>query len=252
MPALKMVFLLCLIVPVTSAGAQNNHFSYESISGEDRDSHDLQRDAVRKPVEVISFLGIEEGMSVLDVYAAGGYYTFILSRAVGPNGKVYAQNTEVGLSFQEGRLNITQGQAFEQKLKQGNLQNVIHKLSSVQALDVPANSLDAILMTLFLHDLYNSSPERAVGTLRHLRSLLKPGGILGITDHIGVDSGDNLHMHRMQMRQAIDVAVRAGFSIVEESDLLRNPSDDHTRHVFHPSLERNTDRFLLKLQNPTD
>lgn len=243
------VITLSLILGAPAIVAQNGDL-YDAINGNDRDPHDLLRDAARKPAEVLAFLGVEAGMSVLDVYAAGGYYTFILSKAVGPSGTVYAQNTERGLSFQEGRLPISQGEAFEAKTSRGNLQNVVHKISPLDTLDIPAQSLDVILMTQFLHDSYNASPERSVTILRRLRGMLKPGGILGITDHAGVEGQANRHMHRMQLTQAIEVADQAGYSVVGSSDLLHNPSDDHTRHVFHPSLERNTDRFLLKLQKP--
>ena len=60
---------------------------------------DFARDEIRRPVEVLEFLGIHSGMTVMDVYAAGGYYTFILSKALGPEGVVLAQNTERGLRF---------------------------------------------------------------------------------------------------------------------------------------------------------
>ena len=70
-----------------------------ALSGPDREVTDFIRDETRKPVEVLDFLGIKPGMAILDVYAAGGYYTFILSKAVGPNGKVYAQNTPRGLRY---------------------------------------------------------------------------------------------------------------------------------------------------------
>lgn len=246
-------FLLAsLILSSISVTAQQSRLNYEVLNSADRDVNDLVRDSARKPVEVLEFLGIGTGMSVLDVYAAGGYYTFILSKAVGPTGIVYAQNTERGLSFQEGRLNISQGMAFEEKTRRGNLTNVVHKILAIESLDIPTDSLDAIIMTQFLHDLYNNSPERAIFALVELRKLLKPGGVLGITDHIGLAGQDNRHMHRMEFNQAIEVAVRAGFSIVGSSDLLHNANDDHTRHVFHPSLDRNTDRFLLKLRNPSN
>ncbi len=47
-----------------------------ALSGPDREVADYVRDAARKPVEVLQFVGIKPGMQVLDVYAAGGYYTF--------------------------------------------------------------------------------------------------------------------------------------------------------------------------------
>ena len=82
-----------------------------------------------------------------------------------------------------------------------------------------------------------------------LKILLKPGGVLGITDHVGLPGRDNRDMHRMEIQQAIDVAKEAGFQ-VETSELLRSPSDDNSRNIFDPRLNRNTDRFLLKLRKP--
>lgn len=40
----------------------------------------------------MEFLSITPGMSVIDVIAAGGYYTEVLSLAVGSEGHVIAQN----------------------------------------------------------------------------------------------------------------------------------------------------------------
>jgi predicted methyltransferase len=53
----------------------------------------------------------------------------------------------------------------------------------------------------------------------------------------------------METQQAIDLAEQAGF-LVESSELLRSPEDDHSRSIFDPRLNRNTDRFLLRLQKP--
>ena len=57
-----------------------------------RPQADKDRDAVRKPVETIQFLGIKTGQTVVDVIAVGGWFTEVLSAAVGPSGKVYGQN----------------------------------------------------------------------------------------------------------------------------------------------------------------
>jgi predicted methyltransferase len=85
--------------------------------------------------------------------------------------------------------------------------------------------------------------------LLQLKALLKPGGVIGITDHIGIAGRDNREMHRMEVQQAIDLAQQAGF-VVTSSELLRSRTDDHTRSIFDPRLNRNTDRFLLRLQKP--
>jgi hypothetical protein len=55
-----------------------------------RPAADRPRDATSKPAEVLSFLGLERGMRVLDMNAATGWYTEILARVVGLTGHVIA------------------------------------------------------------------------------------------------------------------------------------------------------------------
>lgn len=220
-----------------------------AIAGPDRDVSDFARDEARRPVEVLDFLGLQPGMTVLDVYAAGGYFTFILAKAVGPEGIVYAQNTPRGLLFKEDRQEITQGEALENKIRLGNLTNVSQIVAPVEAIGLPENSIDFIMLAQTLHDWYNQNPERALTLLMQLKALLKPGGVIGVEDHIGLPGRDNRDMHRMETAQAIAVAEQAGFR-VESSELLRSPGDDHSRDIFDPRLNRNTDRFLLRLVKP--
>lgn len=220
-----------------------------AISGPDREVTDFARDEARKPVEVLDFLGLEQGMTVLDLYAAGGYYTFILSKAVGDEGVVYAQNTPRGLRFEEDRQNITQGEALNAKIERGSLVNVEQIIRPLSEIGLSENSLDMVIVAQTLHDYYNPNPQRALEMLTRIKALLKPGGILGVTDHIGIAGRNNRQMHRMEIQQAIDIAEQAGY-LVESSDLLRSETDDHSRDIFDPRLNRNTDRFLLKLQKP--
>jgi predicted methyltransferase len=220
-----------------------------AISGPGRDVGDFVRDQVRKPIEVLDFVGIEQGMVVLDLYAAGGYYTFILSKAVRETGVVYAQNTPQGLRYIEDRQDITQGEALNNKINRGQLENVIQIIRPLDKIGIAPESLDAIVLAQSLHDYYNTNSTRALDMLIQLKDLLKPGGVIAVTDHVGISGRDNSAMHRMEIQQAIDIAEAAGYE-VESSELLRVRSDDHSRSIFDPRLNRTTDRFLLKLVKP--
>lgn len=220
-----------------------------ALSGPDREVTDFARDDARKPVQVLEFLGVQAGMTVLDLYAAGGYYTFILSKAVGASGTVYAQNTERGLRFVEDRQNISQGEALNAKIERGELRNVVQIVRPLREIGLAENSVDLVIVAQTLHDYYNPNTERALEMLLQLKQLLKPGGVLGITDHVGVAGRDNRDLHRMEIQQAVDLAVQAGFE-VEASEVLRVSTDDHSRSIFDPRLNRSTDRFLLKLTKP--
>jgi predicted methyltransferase len=244
-----IVALLSFSLLPQSLFALDKEALLQAISGPDREVIDFVRDEVRKPVEVLDFLGLEPDMHVLDLYAAGGYYTFILSKALGPDGIVYAQNTPRGLRFEEDRQDITQGEVLNNKIEQGNLQNVTQVIQRLDNIGLAEESLDLVMVAQVLHDYYNPNPQRALTMLLQIKALLKPGGVVGITDHVGVAGRDNQDLHRMEIQQAIDVAEQAGF-IVRQSDLLRIRNDDHSRSIFDPRLNRSTDRFLLRLQKP--
>jgi predicted methyltransferase len=55
-----------------------------------RPERDRQRDADRKPEQVIAFAGIKPGDQVAELMPGGGYFTRIFCRVVGPSGHVYA------------------------------------------------------------------------------------------------------------------------------------------------------------------
>ncbi|MDE0008899.1 MAG: hypothetical protein OXS50_11530 [Gammaproteobacteria bacterium] len=74
----------------------------EELAAPSRSEEDRARDAGRRPAEVIAFLGIEPGMTIMDLVASGGWYTEVLSIAVGDGGTVYAQNPPMMLAFRDG------------------------------------------------------------------------------------------------------------------------------------------------------
>ena len=219
-----------------------------NLASPDRWQEDRDRDAGRKPAEVLAYLGIGPGMTVMDLIAAGGYYTEVLSRAVGPTGKVYAQNPPVVLEFRDG----ANDKAMTKRLANGRLSNVERVDQDLLDVELPAGSLDAAITALNFHDvLQNGGEEAAAGMLAKVMALLKPGGVLGVVDHVGVAGHDNAELHRLDMAAGVPIIEGAGFD-VDSSDLLRNPEDDHSLFVFDPAIRGQTDRVLYKLTKPAE
>ena len=81
---------LCLIGMVSSAFAVAPDF-IEKLSADSRPMEDKIRDGARHPVQVMELLGAEEGMTVVDIGAAGGWWTRVLAAAVGDTGTVISQ-----------------------------------------------------------------------------------------------------------------------------------------------------------------
>lgn len=241
-------WLAILLLAASAVMASQNDAAWLSaaLASSDRDDSDRSRDEGRKPAEVLTFLGVEPGMTVMDVIAAGGYYTEVLSVAVGAEGKVYAQNPAAVLQFRDG----ANDKAMTARLAGNRLANVARWDRELDDIGLPPDSLDAAITALNFHDVYNRDPDAAVGMLQVIRSLLKPGGVLGIIDHVGVAGANNAELHRIELDQVIAAAVAAGFEVSGVGEFLANPADDHTRMVFAPDIRGNTDRFVLMLTKP--
>jgi predicted methyltransferase len=221
---------------------------YEAaVASESRPDADRERDAGRKPAEVLAFFGIEPGMTVLDMFSGGGYYTELLSHTVGPEGQVIAQSNQAYLQFV--------GDEFEKRYLGGRLANVLVLMAENNELSLDADSLDAIMLVLSFHDFFYAAPEDGWPEididrlLAEFHSGLKAGGIVGIIDHAavaGASSETGGTTHRIDPAIVIERMTAAGFTLDGESDLLRNPDDDYDRIVFDPELRGKTDRFIMR------
>lgn len=219
------------------------------LASDSRAEEDRARDAGRKPADIVEFLGIEPGMSVIDVIAAGGYYTEVLSLAVGPEGRVIAQNPLIILEFRDG----ANEKAISARLAGNRLPNVSRVNGGFDAVSTADGQFDAAITALNFHDLYNGrSPEDALAAMQAVHGLLKPGAVFGVIDHVGVADADNAALHRIEVSKAIETAEAAGFVVEAQSDLLANALDDHTQAVFAEGIRGNTDRFVLKLRKPAE
>jgi predicted methyltransferase len=214
-----------------------------ALASPERSTENKARDEARKPVESIQFFGIKTGDTVIEMIAAGGWFTEVLSAAVGAQGKVYASNPP-------GLVDANAELALHKRL--GNVEAVNTALSET-TIDGTA---DAALLALNLHDIYNGFNGQAGGeaaTVAFLKAIyaeLRPGGVLGVIDHVGVAGQGNEKLHRMPTQLARDLLMKAGFTIEAESPLLANPADDHTKAVFDPTIRSKTDQFMFRARKP--
>ena len=228
---------------VAQAGEIPDHI-HAAVDAPDRPEADRARDADRKPGEVLTFFGIEPGDQAVDLMGGAGYYTELLSRVVGGEGVVYAQNNAFVLTrFADKPLT--------ERLKNPDLANV-RRLD--RELDDPGlpDGLDAVIMILFYHDTYWQGVDREKMNAAIFKAL-KPGGIFGIVDHhaeAGSGSRDVKTIHRMDEGLVRGELLAAGFELAAESDILRHPEDPRSENVFSPNIRGKTDRFVLKFRKP--
>jgi predicted methyltransferase len=215
---------------------------HAAMMSPDRPQADKDKDAARKPMEVMEALGVKDGMTALDVFAFGGYYTRMLSAAVGPTGKVYSQNPPF--------LTSREGFADQEKALLDSLGNAMPLHGDIMGID---GKVDVAITNQNLHDIYNNGGEAgALPLLRSIYAALKPGGVLGVIDHQGTkDNADlNKQNHRMDGAVAKDLLVKAGFTIEAEPAILHNSADDHMHRTMDESLHGASDRFFIVARKP--
>ena len=222
-----------------------------AVANQHRSAADRESDKGRKPAQVLQFFGIKPGMRVLDMYSGGGYYTELLSYIVGSDGKVIAHTNKAYADFR--------GEETNKRYADGRLANVEVLRAENNALSLPEDKLDAAIMILAYHDIYfvdeeNDWPEiNGDKLLAELHNGLKPGGILGLVDHVaatGSPAETGGTIHRIDPALVIREVEAAGFVLEGESDALRNPDDDLSVTMYDPSVRGKTDRFILRFRKP--
>lgn len=125
------------------------------------------RAAWQKPDQIMDALGIADGSRVADIGAGAGWFTIVLARRVGPNGKVYAQDVQPQMIG-----------AIKRRVEREGLTNVETRLGMGSSPNLPTGELDAVLVV----DVYPEVEDR-VTFLRNLAAALKPGGRIGIVNY---------------------------------------------------------------------
>ncbi len=219
-----------------------------------RPAADRERDAARKPGELLAFAQIDKGEAVGDYIMGGGYVTRLLAMAVGANGKVYAFQPDEFIAFRPEYATEQDEAVRPYADEQGAPVHVFPLRGPVAAPPFP-EPLDTIITVMNLHDLFiPQMPEDTSGkAIQALYDALKPGGTLVVVDHSAPDgSGTNTtgETHRIDRQAAIDALTAAGFELEEESDLYAAPDDPRTANVFDPAIQGKTDQFALRLRKP--
>ncbi|NIO39726.1 MAG: methyltransferase, partial [Burkholderiales bacterium] len=65
------------------------------VDSPDRSADDRKADQRRQPAKMLAFVGVQPGMTVLDIGTGRGYTAELLVRSVGPSGLVVAQNETI-------------------------------------------------------------------------------------------------------------------------------------------------------------
>jgi len=206
---------------------------YQSaIADPRRPAEDVERDAGRKPAQVLEFFGIAPGQRVVDISSGSGYFSRIISGIVGSSGTVVANNSGARVDDEFKAAQQAQYSGYD---------NVELNFEAPEAISLPDNSIDAVLLSLVVHHWHYSDewgefvPALALQRYDNIFRILKPGGVFAIIEHeapTGMSRAASNEIHRIPADIAIADITLAGFTIDTETDLsdihANEPNDDIT------------------------
>ena len=250
-----------------------------AVADSGRPATDTQRDALRKPSEVLSFAGVKPGDAVGELMPGRGYFTRLFCKAVGDKGHVYTVNITPTMPMRGPPPDMPRGEGpppgaggpppgaggpppgaggpppgaggpmAPQAPPCPNVSS-----SSMKAADFAlAGPLDIFWTSENYHDLHGGmfgTPDMKTFN-SVIYAALKPGGVYMVEDHAaaaGSGARDAGTLHRIDPQTVIAEVTAAGFVLDGRSDVLANPADTHTEAVF--GMNGRSDKFLLKFRRP--
>lgn len=219
----------------------------DAVFASDRPADDLVRDDTRKPQRILDFFDIKRGQVVADFVGSSGYYTELLARAVGPQGKVYLQNPpELIERFMRPGI--------EARLAGDRLPNVVRLDEDLDGSSIPDGSLDVAILVRFYHDFGHLEVDRPTFNAMVFQKL-KPGGVFGVVDHhakpgAGLTVGKSLHRIDEDLVQY--ELEQAGFVLEAKSFVLEDATDPLDWNIFDPNAagRDTTSRFVHLYRRP--
>ena len=164
-----------------------------------------EREREEDPELAIRLLRIQKGSTVADVGAGSGNITIRLAKAVGPMGKVYAND------IQPGMLEILQKNVGKAKLT-----NVVPVLGAFDDPKLPAESIDLAIMVDVYHEF--SEPQKM---LRRMHESLKPGGRLVLLEYRKEDPAIPIRIdHKMTVAEAKMEVEAEGYTLSKVDEVL--------------------------------
>lgn len=199
----RICLALVLLLPFADACSELKRLAYDDMG---------RRDAWQRPDDVIRSLAIVPGSKIADVGAGGGYFSFRLAEAVGPNGIVYAVDVD------EGML-----QSLRERAGEENVANLITVAGELADPKLP-EKVDLIFVSNTYHHI-----EQRVAYFEGVKRYLSAGGRVAIVEYMS----DGLLQscgHSAEAETIRGEMERAGYSRSADFDFL----DRQSFQIFEP------------------
>jgi len=223
---LVAAFAAVMALPCQPAWALERSGLAQWLAAPHRTDRNVVRDRFRHPIEVLTFFGVRDDSTVVEILpGSGGYYMEILAPYLKARGRYIAANRDETAPPQY----LADHQKLLARLKaEPTLYEkvVVTKFNADKHDIAPAGSADFVLTFRNLHNWVDR--KEIDGALRAFHKALKPGGVLGVVDHRGradMTQEDQIKTGYVRQDFAIALIEKAGFKLAGASEVNANPKD---------------------------
>lgn len=218
----------------------------KAMFGEHRAEGHEDRNRYRHPVGTLTFFGIEDGMTVMEIWPGRGWYTEILAPVMRNNGQFIVAGYDVDVPDQP-EYRYSQQKDLEQKFKDHPElydQVKIQRFSPPQSASLgEADSVDLLLTFRNAHGWVMN--DMADEMFAEFFRVIRPGGTLGIVQHRTIDNANpesSATTGYLSEQAVIAMAGAAGFELDARSEVNANPKDSEQNYpegvwTLPPSLQ---------------
>lgn len=236
MKRLFLVLLFTACAPFAWAGDDSieNRIG-EAMVGDHRSEANIERNQYRHPLETLTFFGLEDGMTVMEIWPGGGWYTDILAPVMNGHGAYIAVSWDVDVPDQPGyryRLDTALKEKFAGDPELYGEPAVVGFSPPQSASLGEADSVDMVLTFRNTHGWVNDGLAEAI--FAEFARVLKPGGVLGVVQHRadnGTDPAVTAEQGYVSEEAVIAMATAAGLVFEASSEINANPNDSK-EHEF--------------------
>lgn len=207
-----------------------------ALAGDHRSEAHRGRDRYRHPAETLRFFGLEPGMTVIELWPGGGWYTEVLAPVLRDQGQLIAAAFPPDSEIEYFRRVQAD---YERKLANdpgvyANVKVIPFQPPAHNRLG-PPGSADMVLTFRNLHNWQKAGTLETV--FRAAYEALRPGGVFGVVEHRaapGTPLEEAVEAGYMPEDYVIELAERVGFRFEARSEINANPADtrDHPEGVW--------------------